>query len=392
MGFPFSSDFERSFSYWFYSPLTFKATLLALLGLISILIGNNFAFLFMKPDVRFADYKIYEKINFNHYLMLIGFLLLNLGIFSWFIIVTSLGGSEVLIGSYHNYRYSINGFPIISFTYFSISLGLPLLASASVSNWQKVGFILFALWALAAVPLGLRGEVLFPLTTTIVILVRKGLRISLLKAMFALVVLLALITGIRQLRMVGIGQISSSNIDLNPLDSIVELGGTLRPVTEVLIWQVTGDDYIYGASYWAPIERGIQRLFLLSERASDISDDRLMNVLVQKRVGPIGFSPIAEAYRNFGTIGVAVVMFLIGLLLGWMELWPIVQFRNALLAAIYIPLLIHVRNAFTSVPAQWFVGIGIIYLIYYIAILAGKKRPNRRINFYSKKLLSQYKL
>ena len=53
------------------------------------------------------------------------------------------------------------------------------------------------------------------------------------------------------------------------------------------------------ASGGAPVARPDKR------RRDD--DLRIANVLVADRVGAIGYSPVAEAYRNFGSLGVVIV-------------------------------------------------------------------------------------
>jgi len=97
-----------------------------------------------------------------------------------------------------------------------------------------------------------------------------------------------------------------------------------------------------------------------------------MNVLVQERVGPIGFSPIAEAYRNFGMFGIVFVLLGIGLLVGWMDRWPSNDFRNAILGVILLELLINVRNAFTATPSHLIIGLGIVMVVGGIYITLGR--------------------
>ena len=88
-----------------------------------------------------------------------------------------------------------------------------------------------------------------------------------------------------------------------------------------------------------------------------------MNVLVMDRVGAIGFSPVAEAYRNFGWIGVVIVLGLLGMAMAAID--TIRDPGNAVLviATVYVPLLINVRNSFVSVPAQCVAGLAIVIVV-----------------------------
>jgi hypothetical protein len=85
-----------------------------------------------------------------------------------------------------------------------------------------------------------------------------------------------------------------------------------------------------------------------------------MNVLVKERVGEIGFSPVAEAYRNFGRIGVAVVFVVLGVVLAAFDSIANPRWATLAIATIYLPLLINVRNSFISVPAQCAAGVLIV--------------------------------
>ena len=78
------------------------------------------------------------------------------------------------------------------------------------------------------------------------------------------------------------------------------------------------------------------------------------------RVGAIGFSPVAEAYRNFGPLGVVAVLALLGALMGAID--TIRDRRTAVLtlAILYVPLLVNVRNSFVSVPAHCAAGLALI--------------------------------
>jgi hypothetical protein len=105
-----------------------------------------------------------------------------------------------------------------------------------------------------------------------------------------------------------------------------------------------------------------------------------MNILVNDRVGPIGFSPVAEAYRNFGALGVVVVLGLLGVALAAID--TIRDRRVAVLAfAVAYPALItNVRNSFVSVPAQCAAGLAIVVALGVIRHVVGSvfTRPYAR--------------
>ena len=98
-------------------------------------------------------------------------------------------------------------------------------------------------------------------------------------------------------------------------------------------------------------------------RAAAEDDFRIMNVLVLERIGAIGFSPVAEAYRNFGAIGVVVLLGLLGIVMGTIDTIRDPGKAVLVIATVYIPLLINVRNSFVSVPAQCVVGLLIVIVV-----------------------------
>jgi hypothetical protein len=115
-----------------------------------------------------------------------------------------------------------------------------------------------------------------------------------------------------------------------------------------------------GGSYWAPIERAAARLLpgLTSVDAAD--DQRIANVLVADRVGAIGYSPVAEAYRNFGSLGVVIVFAVIGAGMAAIDTMRSRRAAVLTLAIVYGPLLVNIRNSFVSVPAHWAFGVALI--------------------------------
>src|SRR4029077_3247311 len=120
----------------------------------------------------------------------------------------------------------------------------------------------------------------------------------------------------------------------------------------VVRWHAEGEPYQYGNSYWAPFERAGARVLPGVKPMAADNDLRLMNVLVLDRIGAIGFSPVAEAYRNFGPVGVVIVLGLLGMALGAIDTIPDRRRAVLAIATLYPPLLINIRNSFVSVPAQ----------------------------------------
>lgn len=88
---------------------------------------------------------------------------------------------------------------------------------------------------------------------------------------------------------------------------------------------------------------------------------------MQEKAGPIGFSPVAEAYLNFGEKGVLMVMFLFGALMAYFDSQPSKVRYDILVGVSLVPVFIMIRNSFTHVPVQVILGLVIAYLVMFAA-------------------------
>lgn len=366
LGIPIPNDFAIVLNRWFYTFFTERAMQLAFIGLLALITGVSLGLLLFTSSKK--DQSTPNSTEKNPYhdsaFTLVGFFLTFSGIVSWFGLVISSGGIQLLVGSYFDYLELATRSGLTAFIYFAIGLGLPLLVMTSPSKLRTFGIILTGIWVFFAFPLGLRGEILFPLSASAIILAKQGQIRSTFKGIIAALLLLSVIAFVRELRQYGLAEYSFTRIVFSPAEGLLELGGSLRPVVEVVRWNASGEALIYGASYWAPFERALARVLpvLNIERLPAGEDLRLLNVLVQQRVGPIGFSPVAEAFRNFGQWGVMIYMLLLGMLFSWFDTRPISPKHLAIFVAISMPLFVQVRNAFTQVPAQIVFGLVIVLI------------------------------
>jgi hypothetical protein len=108
------------------------------------------------------------------------------------------------------------------------------------------------------------------------------------------------------------------------------------------------------------VERAAARVLPGLQTTAAADDMRIMNVLVTDRVGPIGFSPVAEAYRNFGAVGVVLVLGLLGAGVAAIDRIANRGLAVLAIAILYVPLLINIRNSFVSVPLQC--GLGALFV------------------------------
>jgi len=224
-------------------------------------------------------------------------------------------------------------------------------------GWLRTSAIAaFGCMALIALPIGLRGEIMFPTIAALVAAARCGWTLSPGKACAFLIGLLIVIPSVREIRTTGLQGLPEVALELRIFDAFVEMGGSLHPVEKVVRWRAEGEALDMGSSYWAPVERAAARVLPGLPTSAAEDDMRIMNVLVADRVGAIGFSPVAEAYRNFGAVGGVLVLGLLGAGLAAIDRIADRGLAVLAIAIFYVPLLINVRNSFVSVPLQCGVG------------------------------------
>jgi O-antigen polysaccharide polymerase Wzy len=271
--------------------------------------------------------------------------------------VLMTSGASGFYGAYGDYLNGIDqvgGF--MGLVWLALGGGI-VMSVTGRHGWLRTSAIAaFGCMALIALPIGLRGEIMFPTVAALVAAARCGWTLSPAKACAFLIGLLIVIPSVREIRNTGLQGLSDVALELRTFDAFVEMGGSLHPVEKVVRWRAEGEALDMGSSYWAPIERAAARVLPGVETSAAEGDMRIMNVLVTDRVGPIGFSPVAEAYRNFGAVGVVLVLGLLGA--GLAAIDGIADRRLAVLAIaiLYVPLLTNVRNSFVSVPLQCGVG------------------------------------
>lgn len=354
---------------WLYRPSTQTAMWLVAVGSSSYAIGVRAAHLRRpSPFLRREQSDRLDRVLARTSAMLMG-----ASVVAWFAVTLLIGGPGILVGSYADFLRLTAGTPL-PFVYHSIGLAAVMAAACPWSRAHRVTLAFFVAWAVFAFPLGLRGEILFPSVAALAIVSTRRRILSSWRITVIAVALLAAIAAARQVRSVGVSSLSDTAVSANPLDGLAEMGASLRPVSEVVFWQQMGDPFDHGATYWAPIDRALVYVIPGWTRPPIDRDYRIMNILLMERVGPIGFSTVAEAYRNFATFGVIGVLMLLGLFMGRIDTWPNSAIHQAVAGTIMIALLGHVRNSFVPVPMQLLVGFTLTALVYFRALDGGARR------------------
>ena len=300
-----------------------------------------------------ADISLLRR--FHH----IGGLILVFATGLFFLVVVATGAMK----SYTAYLTLVRENPLITnifvYLYMLIGIAIVFVSASYRKGFGYLYFLVFASWGLFAFKMGLRGEVMFPSAVAGAMLGRRMIPIRTPQLFVLMLAVLVAIVVVKNARLSG----DYSKIDnMNPLNAVAEMGGSLRTVQEVIKWREQGFELLYGASYWAPFERQIA-LFLPIDRPPAKKDPRLLNVVVQEKVGPIGFSPVAEVYLNFGSGGIILLGSVLGIFFAYADKIRSTVRIDVLIGVATIPLFVMIRNSFTFIPVQIILGLAIALII-----------------------------
>jgi hypothetical protein len=341
---------------WMLGPFASEAAVLALAGLLAYASGASFI-LAQRWRTRPCELRDNGEDGIHSH-GFAGAMLVFGALATWGGIVIATAGLGGFFISYDDYLQATTDFgTTLGVVWVVLGAGVVMTFTGKHAWYRTAALVAYGGFALIALPLGLRSEVMFPTVAALIAHARRGRTLTTAKAFGLVMALLVIIPIVREVRTAGIQALPAAAAAAPGLDALVEMGGSLHPVEKVVRWHAEGDPYELGGTYWAPFERAALKL-LPEVRASAAEDDsRIMNVLVLDRVGAIGFSPVAEAYRNFGPAGVVVVLAMLGMIMGTLDTVRDPRRAALLMAALYVPLLINVRNSFVSVPAQCAAGV-----------------------------------
>lgn len=358
--FPRPDDYE-----WFYGEVGARSLTLVslfcsvfvLAALLSALLSRSS--LTLEQDDNDAN-EMFQRSTFAHF----GAFALVAGIFYWTYITYSVGGLSTFFGSYVGFLNATSR-SNLSLAYMMIGLGLGLVVMGTEWLFIRLSLAIFFIFSFVAFFLGLRGEVLFPLAVAASVMALRMRMPRGITVLSALIVVLSLINGAKNVRASGLAGDAVDLSAFTPLGALAELGSSLRVVAHTVIWhEAQGDPLRLGETYTVSLARLFESLFSPLGSPQAASDFRLMNSEVMERSGAIGGSIVAEAFHNFGLIGVCMAAALTGLMFGLFS----VRVFSVKLAISYVcvavPFFNHIRNSFVPVLPFIFVSGCLLVFVY----------------------------
>lgn len=356
---------------WLYGPVLAEAAWVAAVGIAAFGVGYAVLTRPVETGGPPADVPPGATVDSRSLsLGIVGLVIFSTGLAAW--LYWSLqSGALTLGGSYLDYLARTSDKPL-PYTYLAMGLGLPMTAAASPAI-RRVGLGLFLVWAGPAFLLGLRGEVILPLAAFLVVAARHR-RLPLWAIAGGGFGLLSLGAFVRGFRTAGLGTGSINWGAFNPLDGVAELGYSIRPIVTVVGWRATGDPQVGLDTYLNPVLRLLSVLVPM-DAPSVSNDPAALSTSVRTRVGPIGGSTIAEAYRAHGLLSLIAVMALVGLTCRILDNLPTDQEWDALVGGVAFILFLWIRNDFVPVPAQILLMLFVVWVASLLPSASPRARP-----------------
>lgn len=359
---------------WYTPDLMIRAGYLIELGLLAYGLGVS-----VSAFGRRRDYAVSTAPNIERdsrrtaSIVDVGSVLLLASVGYWYYVCASAMGPLFFLQSYGEFRLSTLD-ASLGTAYLGIAVGGVFVALDPRRASARIGVGVFAVFVLMALAVGLRSSALIPVVAALAVYARTHRMPRSRYFVAVLVVGLLGVSFVQQVRADGLGETSLGSVSASPVKAIEEMGYSARVVVTSVDWhENSGDPWRGGATYWAPIERGVQGVLGL-DRVDANQDFRLMNVEIGSRVGQIGGSIIAEAHHNFGPFGVIVVCLLAGFVLGRSTRSTAAANRLAVGGIVMVLLLMHVRNSFAPVVAWALAAFLLLAAANSLAALHGVRR------------------
>jgi hypothetical protein len=336
---------------WYSPDLMVRAGYLIELGLVAYGLGVSISVLRQRlpgPSLS-RQTSVHPDMQTNS-IVDVGAAVLIASVGYWYYTCASAMGAVFFLESYGEFRLSTLE-AALGNAYLGIAIGAVFIALNPKRPSGTVALVALLTFVAMALAIGLRSSALIPVVAAIAVYARTHRMPP--KRYFAVFLIVGLlgISIVQQVRADGLSNLTLSSVSASPIKAVEEMGFSARVVVTSVDWHDnSGDPFRGGATYWAPIERGVQGALGL-ERVDGEQDFRLMNVEIASRIGQIGGSIIAEAHHNFGPVGVIGICLLAGLSLAGATRSFTSSNGLAVGGIVMVLLLMHVRNSFAPVVA-----------------------------------------
>jgi hypothetical protein len=286
-------------------------------------------------------------------------------------VLAQFGGLAVFSMTYLEYRATVLNGSMMPTAVELSQLGCLI----AVCGGGRRGWVLpLTVWCAAiGVPtllVGGRAPAMITVLTILVVLTKLGVQFRRSLMIGVIAVASVLIPSVYAIRQVGFTNRNEVNwTDVTPLDTLMELGGSLQATRAYVDWIERGDPLLLGASYWAPFDRQIlSRVIPGREVIAYEQDERIPIRLMDEREGAIGGSATGEAFYNFGAFGPVLYFGTMGILFGWLQRIPASPYSAAAMGVVILMLCFNIRSDWLAVPAQIGQGLLLVAVCYLVDV------------------------
>lgn len=238
-----------------------------------------------------------------------------------------------------------------------ITYGGVLLALGAPGRARVVGLTFLGIFGAWALIVGARSAIMYTVLAMIVVVARRR-RMPSVRVAFTVFALGLVVAGfVGQARISGL---QSDQAGLDPRSGLAELGSSIRPVIEVVQYRrVNNEPLMLGATYVSFVSRSVEKALGLP-RPDGLTDSRIAGNELRGRLGgfQIGYSAVAEAFRNGAIPGVVIAFSVFGGVLGRLggrrSRSPAGDF---LLGVVFFSLAFHIRQPSVSLVANLVLGL-----------------------------------
>jgi hypothetical protein len=361
---PFPERRARQLALWIDGPSYIAAQRLVGLALVCLVAGAAFASLARRPPLSSYRPPLDEH---RRAIGVAGNIVVSLGVALWLFVVVSRLGFTGFFRDYHEYIAATRG-SLVGWSQVLIGFGLSFLAADGRRLRGRIGFKAFLLFAILALPLGLRGEVLFPVAAAVTVSAsdrRHEYAVGRIVVIAAIVLPLLTLAGLtRHDRSTVLPRFDGGDgfvARLDPTDALVEMGSTIRVTVEAIRVEELGVFQFERFQVFQDAARFFAENLGLGE-----SEGRIGVLLNEFAIGTsgIGSSPVAETYLSGGRSLILIFFAALGSILSLLERRRPTAWRDALTGVLLLPLLTAVRNEFAFVPLHWVFGLVLVGAAY----------------------------
>lgn len=284
-----------------------------------------------------------------------------------YLLASIISGKIVPFGSYSDYREATGQ----SHTFLTLlfEFGICFVFATGTKTQIKRTLPVIIACAVILLSVGTRGQLFYPTLMAIALLYIRGQKLSVTAIFLLAFVMFIIFPAVRQLRAGGITSFGLLDLGFSFFYPFLEAGVILRPLTVTYSWIASGEAFALGRTYWIPVHNILAYLPGIDRPPLDGT-----RYFLTQRTPTQGYSTLAEAYFNFGYIGVAGKQFLISIIISTFTNKRITPATFCFSAGLMLLLSRNIRGHFLSFPGHTIILSALILIPLILITVARIKR------------------